>query len=73
MEACAPALCLLDPDGDMVRFLKRTGRAEPVACFAHVTGTMAQNRTDSEEGEAGGALDALALVGTTARAWLSHE
>lgn len=29
-----PALCLLDPDGDIVRHLKRTGAAEPVAQWA---------------------------------------
>jgi uridine phosphorylase len=31
-----PAICLLDPDGDIVRHLKRTGQAEPVkhwACY----------------------------------------
>src|SRR5271166_3028793 len=31
-----PALCLLDPDGDMVRYLKRAGEAEPInhwACY----------------------------------------
>lgn len=31
-----PATCLLDPDGDMVRYLRRTGQAKPVpqwACY----------------------------------------
>ncbi len=35
-HAEVPALCLLDPDGDMVRFLKRSGQAQPVphwACY----------------------------------------
>ncbi len=34
--AAVPSFCLLDPDGDIVRFLKRTGRAQPVeqwACY----------------------------------------
>ena len=73
MEACAPAPCLLDPDGDMVRFPKRTRRGCPVARFAHVANTMAQDGTDFEKGEADGAVDALALVRSAARAWLSHE
>ncbi len=43
----------------------------PVACFAHVTNTMAQSEGDFEKGEADGALDALALVAAAARLWLS--
>jgi len=45
-------------------------RSCPVACFAHVTNTMAQIEGDFEKGEAGGALDALALISATAKAWL---
>ncbi|TAN61576.1 MAG: uridine phosphorylase, partial [Magnetospirillum sp.] len=37
-------------------------RRFPVACFAHVTNTMARNEGDFEKGEADGALEALALV-----------
>lgn len=44
-------------------------RGCPVACFAHVTNTMAQSEGDFEKGEADGALDALALVALAARAW----
>jgi uridine phosphorylase len=33
-HAEVPGLCLLDPDGDMVRYLKRTGRAEAVGHWA---------------------------------------
>lgn len=33
-HAEVPALCLLDPDGDMVRYLKRKGLALPVANWA---------------------------------------
>jgi hypothetical protein len=29
MEANVPAVCLLDPDGDLVRHLRRTGHARP--------------------------------------------
>ena len=29
MEADVPAVCLLDPDGDLVRHLRRTGHARP--------------------------------------------
>ena len=35
-HADVPTLCLLDPDGDIVRHLKRTGRAQPIehwACY----------------------------------------
>lgn len=46
-------------------------RGCPVACFAHVTNTMAQNEGDFEKGEADGALDALTLVTAAARAWLA--
>lgn len=42
----------------------------PVACFAHVTNTMAQSEGDFEKGEADGAPDALALAAAVARAWL---
>jgi len=45
-------------------------RGCPVACFAHVTNTMAQSEGDFEKGEADGALEALALVATAARRWL---
>lgn len=33
-EAKVPELCLLDPDGDIVRHLSATGAAEPVAAWA---------------------------------------
>lgn len=45
-------------------------RGFPVACFAHVTNTMAQTEGDFEKGEADGALDALALVAAAARVWI---
>lgn len=45
-------------------------RGCPVACFAHVTNTMAQSEGDFEKGEADGALEALALVATAARCCL---
>jgi len=46
-------------------------RGCPVACFAHVTNTMAQSEGDFEKGEADGALEALALVAVAARAWMA--
>ncbi|TNC96072.1 MAG: purine or other phosphorylase family 1 [Stygiobacter sp.] len=46
-------------------------RGFAVACFAHVTNTMAQSEGDFEKGEADGALEALALVAVTARYWLT--
>ncbi|MGC2396740.1 MAG: nucleoside phosphorylase, partial [Rhodomicrobium sp.] len=48
-------------------------REYPVACFAHVTNSMAQIDGDFEKGEAGGALDALALISTAANAWLRSK
>lgn len=48
-------------------------RGCPVACFAHVTNTMAQTEGDFEKGEADGALDALALVASAAKAWLASD
>jgi len=33
-HAEVPAICILDPDGDMVRYLRREGRAEPVGHWA---------------------------------------
>src|SRR5690349_18040001 len=33
-EAPVPAFCLLDPDGDLVRYLQSEGLAEPVASWA---------------------------------------
>ena len=41
-----------------------------VACFAHVTNTMAQTEGDFEKGEADGALDSLSLATAAAKAWL---
>jgi uridine phosphorylase len=48
-------------------------RSCPVACFAHVTNTMAQIEGDFEKGEAAGALDALALISAAAKAWLRSK
>ncbi|MBI5165449.1 MAG: nucleoside phosphorylase [Magnetospirillum sp.] len=44
-----------------------------VACFAHVTNTMAQSEGDFEKGEADGALEALSLAVAAAKAWLSNR
>lgn len=44
-------------------------RGRPVACFAHVTNTMARTEGDFDKGEADGAVDALALAAAVARAW----
>lgn len=46
-------------------------RGFPVACFAHVTNTMAQAAGDFEKGEADGALESLLLATMAAKAWLS--
>lgn len=48
-------------------------RQKPVLCFAHVTNQMAQNEGDFEKGEADGAVDALAVIGAAAQAWLARE
>ncbi|TAN78984.1 MAG: uridine phosphorylase, partial [Magnetospirillum sp.] len=48
-------------------------RGCPVACFAHVTNTMAQSEGDFEKGEADGALAALSLAAAAAKAWQSNR
>ncbi len=42
-----------------------------VICFAHVTNQMGNIKGDFEKGEADGSRDALELIATTAKAWLS--
>jgi uridine phosphorylase len=42
-----------------------------VICFAHVTNQMGNIEGDFEKGEADGSRDALELIATTAKAWLS--
>lgn len=48
-------------------------RHKPVLCFAHVTNQMARSEGDFEKGEADGTIDALAVIGAAARAWLARE
>jgi len=50
-----------------------TARQKPVLCFAHVTNQMALTEGDFEKGEADGTVDALAVIGAAAQAWLAHE
>ena len=45
----------------------------PVVCFAHVTNQMASIEGDFEKGEASGSLDALRVVGATARRWIAER
>ena len=47
--------------------------ARPVACFAHVTNTMAQAEGDFEKGEADGVLASLTLAAAAAKAWMEGE
>ncbi len=44
-----------------------------VICFAHVTNQMGNIEGDFEKGEASGSRDALELIFTTAKAWLSRN
>jgi uridine phosphorylase len=46
-------------------------RQKPVLCFAHVTNQMARSEGDFEKGEADGTVDALAVIGAAAKAWLA--
>jgi uridine phosphorylase len=48
-------------------------RQKPVLCFAHVTNQMAVSEGDFEKGEADGTVDALAVIGAAAQAWLARE
>lgn len=47
------------------RYTFTTVRDRPVACFAHVTNQMGQNKQDFEKGEADGSQDALEVVAAT--------
>lgn len=44
-------------------------RDKPLACFAHVTNSMAQNEGDFEKGHDNGAREAFELVRTVAATW----
>ena len=48
-------------------------RQKPVLCFAHVTNQMARSEGDFEKGEADGTVDALAVIGAAAKAWLAKQ
>ena len=48
-------------------------RHKAVICFAHVTNQMGNVEEDFEKGEADGSRDALALIATTAKAWLAKS
>ncbi|MBI5651023.1 MAG: nucleoside phosphorylase [Chloroflexi bacterium] len=48
-------------------------RHQAVICFAHVTNQMGNVAGDFEKGEANGSRDALELIATTARVWLSRQ
>jgi len=62
-----PDICLLDPDGDIVRRLNAEGRARRLICFAHVTNQMGTIEGDFEKGDSGGTTDALQIAITAAR------
>lgn len=47
-EAAVPEICVLDPDGDLVRQLRRDGRAEPCAAWACYHTDMYQFRHTGE-------------------------
>lgn len=48
-------------------------RHKPVICFAHVTNQMGNIEGDFEKGEANGSRDALKLIVSTAKEWLSRK
>ncbi len=48
-------------------------RQKPVVCFAHVTNQMGKIEGDFEKGDDDGSCDALQVIATTTKAWLSHE
>lgn len=47
-------------------------RCKSVLCFAHVTNQMARSDVDFDKGEAEGTVDALALIGAAAQAWVRN-
>ncbi len=46
--------------------------SNPVVCFAHVTNQMASVEGDFEKGVGNGSVDALRVVGATAKRWLRY-
>jgi uridine phosphorylase len=48
-------------------------RQKPVTCFAHVTNQMGNIEGDFEKGEDDGSRDALHVIATTAKVWLSNS
>ena len=48
-------------------------RERPIVCFAHVTNRMGNVVGDFEKGAAGGSRDALQLIATAARAWMTRN
>lgn len=48
-------------------------RQKPVVCFAHVTNQMGNIEGDFEKGDDDGSRDALQVITTTAKVWLSHS
>lgn len=48
-------------------------RQKRVLCFAHVTNQMARSEGDFEKGEADGTVDALAVIGAAAKAWMADQ
>jgi hypothetical protein len=75
-----PEICVLDPDGDILRSLIAGGEArlepgwacyhtqlqKPVLCFARVTNQMGRVDGDFEKGEADESHDALQLIAIAA-------
>ena len=48
-------------------------RQQPVACFAHITNTMAVSEGDFEKGPVNGAEQALAVTAAAARGWFERS
>ncbi len=59
-----PEICILDPDGDILHYLLRSGNAK-VICFAHLTNTMAKTEGDFEKGAENGSIDSIRLIHET--------
>ena len=48
-------------------------RTKPVVCFAHITNQMGNIEGDFEKGEAAGSRDALQIISTAAKTWLTSQ
>lgn len=70
-HACAEDILAVEMEAAAL-YAFAEARQKSVVCFAHVTNQMGNIEGDFEKGEANGSREALELVVTTAKVWLSR-